>query len=58
MKSTQQPILPQFEDDSLWHRLRHFIPLALAYSVRHLTVGTVIRLRRRYLKWRGEKYYI
>ena len=58
MKSTHRPILPQVENDSFWRRLWHFIPPAFAYSVRHLTIGTWIRLRRRYLKWRGEKYYI
>ena len=58
MKSTQQPIVPQVLDNSLWMRLRYFLPLAFAYSVRHLTIGTAIRFRRRYLKWKGEKYYI
>lgn len=58
MKSTHRPILPQVENDSFWSRLWHFLPPALAYSFRHLTIGTWIRMRRRYLKWRGEKYYI
>ena len=58
MRSTQQPIVPQVPYDSLWKRLHHFLPLAFLYSVRHLTIGTAIRFRRRYLKWKGEKYYI
>ena len=58
MKSAHRPVLPQIESDSFWIRLWHFLPPALAYSVRHLTIGTAIRMRRRYLKWRGEKYYI
>lgn len=58
MKSTQQPIVPLVVDDSLWTRLWHFLPPAFLYAVRHLTTGTAIRFRRRYLKWKGKKYYI
>jgi hypothetical protein len=58
MSTTHQPIVPDALDDSTWRRFRRFLPLAFAYSLRHLTIGTVIRFRRRTLKWRGAKYYI
>lgn len=57
-KDTHQPLTPEEEYDSNWRVLREFIIPALNYSIRHLTVGSVIRLRRAYLKWRGRKYYI
>lgn len=58
MKGTHQPILPGSEEDSVWRAFFRFLPPALIYSMRHLTLGVVTRLRWRYLKWRGKKYYV
>jgi hypothetical protein len=60
LTDTHQPITPdeQAEDESVWRAyLRFFVP-ALLYAIRHLTIGTAIRTRRAYLRWRGRKYYI
>lgn len=57
-KDTHQPITPGEKSDAdRWVLQQFFIP-ALLYAIRHLTVGTVIRCRRAYLKRRGRKYYI
>ncbi len=58
VKSTHRPITPGEESDADRRVLRQFFMPALLYAIRHLTVGTVIRCRRAYLKWRGRKYYI
>lgn len=57
-KNTHRPITPDGEYESDWQVIRKiFLPM-LIYSIRHLTVGTAIRCRRAWLKWRGRKYYI
>jgi len=59
MKSTHRPILPQGEEnDSDLRRIWYFLRQAFLYIIRHLTIGTAIRLRRHYIKWRGKKYFI
>ena len=57
-QDTHQPLTPDEEYDSNWRALKQFFVPALNYSIRHLTVGTAIRCRRAWLKWRGHKYYI
>ena len=55
---THAPILPEGEIRSAWEGIRRFLPLAFRYSLRHLTLGSWVRARRRYRKWRGEKYVV
>lgn len=52
------PLLPQAEIESNVQALLIFIPMAIKYLVRHLTVGTFIRLRRNWLKRVGGTYYL
>jgi len=52
------PLLPQVEVNSNFQALSLFIPMAIKYLVRHLTVGTFIRLRRSWLKRVGGVYYL
>lgn len=58
MRSIHQPILPQGEVCSPWEGLLRFVPLAVMYSLRHLTLGTWVRFRRRVVRWRGRKHYL
>ncbi len=58
VKGTHQPITPGEESDADRRVFRQFFIPALLYAIRHLTIGTAIRCRRAYLKWRGRKYYI
>ena len=52
------PLLPQKEIRSYGQAVALFVPMAIVYVARHLTVGTYIRLRRIVLRKRGRVYYV
>jgi hypothetical protein len=52
------PLLPQKEIQSNFQALTLFVPMAIIYVARHLTIGTYIRLRRIALRKLGRVYYV
>ena len=57
-EKTHTPILPRQEIRSNRQALALFIPAATRYLARHLTIGSVIRLRRGILRRLGRTYYV
>lgn len=58
MRHTHQPVIALAEERSQLQAFLHFLGPALIYSIRHLTIGTWIRLRRSYLRRRREIWWI
>jgi hypothetical protein len=57
-QKSHPPLLPQKEIRSNFQALVLFVPLAIRYLARHLTVGGFIRLRRMALRRFGRVYYM
>jgi hypothetical protein len=57
-RKSHPPLLPQKEIHSTFQALTLFVPLAIIYLARHLTVGSVIRLRRIAFRRSGRIYYL
>ena len=55
---SHSPVLPQKEVQSNFQALTLFIPQAIVYLARHLTVGSYIRLRRFVFRRLGRIYYL
>jgi hypothetical protein len=55
---SHSPVLPQQEIQSNYQALTLFIPQAIKYLARHLTVGSYIRLRRFVLRRLGRVYFV
>ena len=58
IRHAQRALVPDTDDIPLFTALLRFVPFAAAFSFRHLTVGTIVRGRRRYLRWRRRKWII
>lgn len=57
-RKTHAPLVPQREIQSNAQAVALFVPMALKYMARHLTVGSYIRLRRFVLRRLGRVYYV
>ena len=57
-QKSHTPLLPKKEIHSDFQALTLFVPLAILYLFRHLTVGSYIRLRRIVLRRLGRVYYV
>jgi len=57
-QKSHAPVLPQKEIQSDFEALKLFVPQAIVYLARHLTVGSYIRLRRIALRRLGRIYYL
>jgi hypothetical protein len=54
----QRALVPRDDNPPLVRSLLRFLPFAIAFSVRHLTIGTAVRARRRYLRWRRRPWIL
>jgi len=57
-QKSHTPLLPKKEIHSNFQALTLFVPMAIIYFARHLTVGSYIRLRRIALRRLGRVYYV
>jgi hypothetical protein len=57
-RKSHTPLVPQQEIQSSFQALTLFVPLAVKYLARHLTIGSYIRLRRIVLRRLGRVYYV
>ena len=58
MGNSQRALVPGPVEQSTLRSLLAFIPFAIAFSWRHLTIGTLVRIRRRWLHWRNGTWYL
>jgi hypothetical protein len=50
--------VPGSVEESTLRSLVRFVPFACAFAWRHLTIGTLVRTRRRWMRWRGRTWYL
>lgn len=58
MGNAQRAMVPGAVEESPLRALLRFAPFALAFAIRHLTIGTLVRTRRRWLRWRNGTWYL
>lgn len=57
-RKSHAPLVPQQEIRSSAQAVALFVPMAIKYLARHLTVGSYIRLRRVVLRRLGRVFYV
>ena len=58
MSNSHRPVIPDDDNPSLFQALFRFIPMILLYSIRHLTIGTLVRFKLKKLESKGEKWIV
>lgn len=58
MSKSHLPVIPDNDNPGLFQAICKFVPLIIVYSIRHLTVGTLVRYRLKKLEAKGEKWII
>ena len=56
MGNFQRAMVPGAREQSVARSFIRFVPFAIGFAVRHLTIGTLVRTRRRWLRWRHRKW--
>jgi hypothetical protein len=57
-RKNHTPLVPQQEIQSHFQAITLFVPMALKYLARHLTIGSYIRIRRIVLRQFKRVYYV
>jgi hypothetical protein len=58
MSNSHRPVIPDDDNPSLYQALIRFAPMMFFYSVRHLTIGTVVRFKLKRLEKNEEKWIV
>lgn len=58
MSKSHRPVVPDDDNPGLFQAICRFIPMIVAYSLRHLTVGAVVRYKLKKLKADGKQWVI
>ena len=58
MSTSHRPVVADDDDPGLFRAICRFVPMIAVYSLRHLTVGALVRRRLRRLEAKGEKWII
>ena len=58
MSNSHRPVIPDDDNPSLFQALYRFVPMILIYCFRHLTVGTLVRIKLKQLEQKGEKWIV
>ena len=58
MSKSHRPVIPDDDNPGLFQAICRFVPMITAYSIRHLTVGSLVRNKLKRLEARGEKWII
>jgi hypothetical protein len=58
MRHTHQPVIAVAEESSGLRAFFRFLVPAIVYSIRHLTFGSLVRLRRLYLRSHKRTWWI
>jgi len=58
VRKSHTPLIPQQEIQSNLQAVSLFVPMAIKYLARHLTVGSIIRMRRIVFRRFGRVYYV
>ena len=58
MGNAQRAMVPGAAEESPLRALLRFAPFAVAFAFRHLTIGTIVRIRRRWLRRWNRKWYL
>ena len=58
MSNSHRPIVADDDNPGLFQAICKFVPMIVAYSVRHLTVGAMVRYKLKRLEAKGEKWII
>jgi hypothetical protein len=57
-QKSHTPMIPQQEIQSNFQAVCLFVPMAIKYLARHLTIGSYIRIRRIVLRKLNRAYYV
>ncbi len=58
MSKSHRPVVPDDDNPGLFQAVCRFIPMIVAYSLRHLTLGAVARYKLKRRAAKGEKWII
>jgi hypothetical protein len=58
MSNSHRPVIPNDDNPSLYQALIQFVPMMFFYSMRHLTIGTVVRFKLKRLEKNEEKWIV
>lgn len=58
MSKSHRPVIPEDDNPSLLQALTRFIPMITLYAIRHLTIGSLVRLKLKRLERNGEKWIV
>ena len=58
MGKSHRPVIAEDENPGLFRAICRFAPMIVVYSLRHLTVGALVRLKLKRLQAKGEKWII
>ena len=58
MSNSHRPVIPEDDNPSLLQVLRRFVPMIILYSMRHLTVGTIVRQKLKNYQRMGKKWIV
>ena len=58
ISKSHRPVVPDDDNPGLFQDVFKFIPLIFVYSIRHLTVGTLVRHKLKKLEAKNEKWII
>ena len=58
MSTSHQPVVADDDNPGLFKAVCRFVPMIVVYSIRHLTVGALVRHKLKRLEAKGEKWII
>ena len=58
MSKSHRPVVADDDKQGLFQAVCRFVPMIVVYSIRHLTVGALVRHKLRKLEAKGEKWII
>ncbi len=58
MSTSHRPVVADDDNPGLFRAICRFVPMIVVYSLRHLTVGALVRHKLRRLEAKGEKWII
>lgn len=58
MSKSHRPVVADDDNPGLFRAICKFVPMIAVYSIRHLTVGALVRYKLKRLEAKGEKWII